>query len=128
MSPIARGFFGKRRDAESATGCRPGSTSCASFPVLTAGPTPRTPLDQWTFAHRAARSSRRAAGPGRSSGRCPRETITVDIHCVTKWSKFDTTWEGVSVDTLLDGVETDGAATSSRSATAATRPTSRSRT
>jgi DMSO/TMAO reductase YedYZ molybdopterin-dependent catalytic subunit len=31
----------------------------------------------------------------------PRETPTVDIHCVTKWSKFDTAWEGVSVDTLL---------------------------
>jgi DMSO/TMAO reductase YedYZ molybdopterin-dependent catalytic subunit len=33
----------------------------------------------------------------------PRETITVDIHCVTTWSKFDRTWSGVSVDTLLDG-------------------------
>ena len=31
----------------------------------------------------------------------PRDTPTVDIHCVTKWSKFDTMWEGMSVDTLL---------------------------
>ena len=38
----------------------------------------------------------------------PAETITKDIHCVTKWSKFDTVWEGVSVDTLLDGLETSG--------------------
>ena len=37
----------------------------------------------------------------------PTEEITVDIHCVTKWSKFDTTWTGVSVDTLLKGIETD---------------------
>ena len=36
----------------------------------------------------------------------PSETVTRDIHCVTKWSKLDTTWEGVSVDTLLEGVET----------------------
>jgi DMSO/TMAO reductase YedYZ molybdopterin-dependent catalytic subunit len=36
----------------------------------------------------------------------PRVAVTVDIHCVTSWSKFDTKWEGVSVDTLLDGVET----------------------
>ena len=36
----------------------------------------------------------------------PRETVTVDIHCVTKWSKLGTRWEGVSVDTLLEGVET----------------------
>ena len=35
----------------------------------------------------------------------PREPITVDIHCVTKWSKFDTHWEGVAVDTLLAEVE-----------------------
>ena len=32
------------------------------------------------------------------------ETVTVDIHCVTKWSKLDTTWKGVSVDTLLEHV------------------------
>ena len=31
----------------------------------------------------------------------PRTTITTDIHCVTKWSKFGTTWEGVAIDDLL---------------------------
>ena len=31
----------------------------------------------------------------------PREPVTVDLHCVTTWSKFDTRWEGVAVDTLL---------------------------
>jgi len=34
------------------------------------------------------------------------ETVTKDIHCVTKWTKLDTTWKGVSVDTLMEGVET----------------------
>jgi DMSO/TMAO reductase YedYZ molybdopterin-dependent catalytic subunit len=38
----------------------------------------------------------------------PTETITVDIHCVTKWSKLDTVWEGVSVDTLLAGLGEPG--------------------
>ncbi|MGH3479695.1 MAG: molybdopterin-dependent oxidoreductase, partial [Nocardioidaceae bacterium] len=38
----------------------------------------------------------------------PREPVTVDIHCVTSWSKFDTRWEGVSVETLLAEVETAG--------------------
>ena len=38
----------------------------------------------------------------------PSETITTDIHCVTKWSKLDTVWEGVSLDTLLEGLEPDG--------------------
>ena len=28
----------------------------------------------------------------------PRETVTVDIHCVTQWTKLDTTWTGVSLD------------------------------
>ena len=36
----------------------------------------------------------------------PSEDITVDIHCVTKWSKLGTTWTGVSLDTLLADVET----------------------
>jgi hypothetical protein len=35
------------------------------------------------------------------------ELPTVDIHCVTKWSKLDTTWKGVSVDTLPADLETD---------------------
>ena len=37
----------------------------------------------------------------------PRTAITTDIHCVTKWSKFDTQWEGVSIDDFLDskGIE-----------------------
>jgi hypothetical protein len=35
------------------------------------------------------------------------ETPTVDIHCVTAWSKLDTTWTGVSIDTLLEGLETE---------------------
>ncbi len=39
----------------------------------------------------------------------PQETFTVDIHCVTKWSKLDTTWTGVSVDTLLEDVATEAA-------------------
>jgi DMSO/TMAO reductase YedYZ molybdopterin-dependent catalytic subunit len=37
----------------------------------------------------------------------PREDITVDIHCVTKWSKLDTHWTGVSLDTLLGDVGND---------------------
>ena len=37
----------------------------------------------------------------------PSETVTLDIHCVTKWSKLDTIWTGVSVDTLLEGVDTE---------------------
>ncbi len=55
-----------------------------------------------------APSTRPRRGPGRSCSRLPQETFTVDIHCVTKWSKLGTTWTGVSVDTLLEGVSTRG--------------------
>ena len=36
----------------------------------------------------------------------PIDTITVDIHCVTRWSKLATRWRGVSLDHLLSGVDT----------------------
>jgi DMSO/TMAO reductase YedYZ molybdopterin-dependent catalytic subunit len=36
----------------------------------------------------------------------PAEEVTVDLHCVTRWSKLGTRWRGVSVDTLLDAVDT----------------------
>ena len=105
MSPITRGFFGRRRDAEYGDRLPPGQYTVNNFPVLSAGPTPHTPLGEWTFE---------ITGEVDEAGRwtweefraLPSEMITVDIHCVTKWSKFDTVWEGVSVDTLLDGVET----------------------
>ncbi|MGA0367415.1 MAG: molybdopterin-dependent oxidoreductase, partial [Ilumatobacteraceae bacterium] len=32
----------------------------------------------------------------------PATTLTFDIHCVTKWSKFDTTWTGVRVRDLFE--------------------------
>src|SRR5262249_24806238 len=76
------------------------------FPVLSAGPTPRTPLDRWTFSLEGL-----VRTPARWSWdefrQLPRQTFTVDIHCVTKWTKLDTQWEGVSVDTLLEHVERD---------------------
>ena len=37
----------------------------------------------------------------------PADSITVDIHCVTRWSKLDTSWRGVSVDALIADVETE---------------------
>ena len=52
--------------------------------------------------HDRRRGASRCAGRGTSSRRCRARTITIDIHCVTKWSKLDTVWEGVSVDTLLE--------------------------
>ena len=73
--------------------------------MLSAGPTPRTALEDWDFT-----ITGEVDGLERLTWRefqdLPREEVTVDIHCVTKWSKFGTRWSGVSLDTLLDRVET----------------------
>ena len=73
--------------------------------MLSAGPTPRTPLEEWTFAIDGA-VDESASWTWEEFLALPSETVTVDIHCVTKWSKLDTSWEGVSVDTLLEGIDT----------------------
>jgi DMSO/TMAO reductase YedYZ molybdopterin-dependent catalytic subunit len=75
------------------------------FPVLSAGPTPRVPLDQWTFTIRSGGADKRTWSWDEFLA-LPSETIHTDIHCVTKWTKLDTDWKGVSLDVLLDGVGT----------------------
>jgi DMSO/TMAO reductase YedYZ molybdopterin-dependent catalytic subunit len=86
----------------------PGQYIVDDFPVLSAGPTPHTPLDQWTFRIEGEVAEQKSWS-WEEFRALPSETITQDIHCVTKWSKLDTTWEGVSVDVLLAEVEHDAA-------------------
>jgi DMSO/TMAO reductase YedYZ molybdopterin-dependent catalytic subunit len=107
MSPIARGFFGKRRAAEYGERLPPGQYVVDDFPVLSAGPTPRTPLEEWSFAITGAVEPERTWSWEQFRA-LPSETITKDIHCVTKWSKFDTVWDGVSVDGLVEGLDVRG--------------------
>lgn len=90
--------FLSRRDQEKemrASGRLPdGQSLTEKFPVLTYGPTPTFNADTWDL---------RVFGEVEAEKRwtwdqflqLPRQTITTDIHCVTRWSKFDTTWEGV---------------------------------
>jgi len=104
--PISRGFRGRaHRDDGAADRVPPGQYLTDDFPVLSAGPTPHTPVDEWTFTITGEVDHDRSWS-WEEFRALPTEQITVDIHCVTKWSKLDTTWEGVSVETLLDGVET----------------------
>ena len=106
MSPISRGFTGRRRPVADPARIPPGQYLTDDFPVLSAGPTPDTPLEEWSFTIHGA-VSRPVSWPWAEFLALPAETITRDIHCVTKWSKLDTTWKGVSVDTLLEAVDTD---------------------
>ena len=108
MSPITRGF--RRRQEEPPEGNRlpPGQYLTRDFPVLSAGPTPDIPLDEWELSVTGAVDAPRRWSWDELQA-LPKEQPTVDIHCVTSWSKLDTGWEGVSVDTLLDGLDVFGA-------------------
>lgn len=107
MAFVTRGFKGRRRPADESGRVPPGQYLTDDFPVLSAGPTPYTHLEDWSF--------RIVSEPGEELARwswdelraLPSETVTVDIHCVTKWSKLDTTWEGVSLDTLLEAADAE---------------------
>jgi DMSO/TMAO reductase YedYZ molybdopterin-dependent catalytic subunit len=107
MPPISRGFRGRRQTEVDPSRLPPGQYATREFPVLSAGPTPHTPLDQWSFAIGGAVGEERTWTWAELLA-LPAETVTRDIHCVTKWSKFDTAWKGVSVDKLLEGVEPSG--------------------
>ena len=107
MSPISRGFRGRPRKDLDPARIPPGQYTVNDFPVLSAGPTPRRPLDEWSFTIQGA-VDRPVSWPWEEFLALPAETVTVDIHCVTKWSKLDTSWTGVTIDTLLEGVHTEG--------------------
>jgi DMSO/TMAO reductase YedYZ molybdopterin-dependent catalytic subunit len=103
---VTRGFVGRRTAAERGQRVPPGQYLTSDFPVLSAGPTPHTPLDAWTFTIDGLVSAPRSWSWDEFRSLPAREFV-VDISCVTKWTKLDTRWLAVSVDTLLEAVELD---------------------
>jgi DMSO/TMAO reductase YedYZ molybdopterin-dependent catalytic subunit len=103
MAIVTPGFFGRRRDADPAL--PPGQYLTYDFPVLSAGPTPRVRTDTWQFTV-TTETGRQTHWSWAELLAMPAQTPTVDLHCVTKWSKLGTSWQGVSLDTLLADVET----------------------
>ena len=108
MTFVTRGFRRRRQTDAPAGRVPPGQYVTEDFPVLSAGPTPRISLEDWHLRLVDKHGNERRWDWARFQA-LETETITVDIHCVTKWSKLDTTWQGVSVDTLLAGIEDPGA-------------------
>jgi DMSO/TMAO reductase YedYZ molybdopterin-dependent catalytic subunit len=106
--PISRGFKSRRPKIEQANRLPPGQYLTTDFPVLSAGPTPSVSRESWSFALQLG---------GKLLGKwnwaefhaLPQTTLKTDIHCVTKWSKFDTTWRGVTFDDLLTAAGLDEA-------------------
>jgi DMSO/TMAO reductase YedYZ molybdopterin-dependent catalytic subunit len=106
---ISRGFSGRRRAPEDlAERLPPGQYYERGFPVLTAGPTPSVEPTEWGLRIDGMVGSERE-WTWDEFHELPFEAVPCDIHCVTKWSKLDTSFRGVSVDLLLEQVEPDGA-------------------
>ena len=103
---ISRGFTGRRRQEDVPGRVPPGQYVTPDFPVLSAGPTPRVALDEWQFRIEGL-VTEPAEWSWEEFTQLPSREFVVDIHCVTKWSKLDTRWEGVSVDTLLESLSTE---------------------
>ena len=105
---VSPGFRGHSRRRDQADRLPPGQYLTDDFPVLSAGPTPRIPLDRWEFTISAGDEVLKR-WTWEEFQTLPHETPTVDIHCVTSWSKLDTQWEGISVDVLLRGLDVEAA-------------------
>jgi DMSO/TMAO reductase YedYZ molybdopterin-dependent catalytic subunit len=100
---VSPGFSGRRR--EGSEHLPPGQYLVTDFPVLSAGPTPRVKTDSWQL-RLTTETGQVHTWDWAGFRALPSEDITVDIHCVTKWSKLGTHWRGVSIETLLADVET----------------------
>ena len=92
----------KRPDAEAAARLPPGQVLTEKFPVLQFGRVPSYPdLSTWSF--RVFGAVERPQTLDWASFRAlPSRRVTLDIHCVTRWSKLDTTWEGVPFSTIAE--------------------------
>lgn len=100
--PISRGFRARQPSAQSKR-IPPGQHLVSDFPVLSAGPTPEADLANWSFALADGDKLLREWSWSDFEA-LPQTEVTVDIHCVTTWSKLDTHWQGVTIDTLIEAV------------------------
>jgi len=109
--PITKGFK-RRLGGAPAPGERipPGQFVTPEFPVLTAGPTQHTPLEQWSLDLEHDGRVIVSWNWARFTALTQTERTT-DIHCVTKWSKFETRWRGVTFDDLMKAAGLESPAT-----------------
>lgn len=98
---FTRGFKGRGQKGADAGRIPPGQYVTDDFPVLSAGPTPRSALAAWSFALVGVDGAELLRRSWDELMAMPAAELTVDIHCVTKWSKLGTRWKGVSFDALL---------------------------
>jgi len=97
--PISRGFRGRKPPVQSDR-IPPGQHLVPDFPVLSAGPTPHTPLSEWSFSLDKGGTVLKEWSWDEFNA-LPQTELKTDIHCVTTWSKLDTHWRGVTIDDLV---------------------------
>jgi DMSO/TMAO reductase YedYZ molybdopterin-dependent catalytic subunit len=103
MARSARSFLGRAHPTADPR-LPPGQYAESGFPVLSAEVTPRQPSDDWTMTvDGLVRQTRSWSWD--SLHDLPAAEYRGDIHCVTTWSKLDTSFSGVSLDVLLDAAE-----------------------
>ena len=104
---VTRGFVGRRGGAPAdRRRLPPGQYLTDDYPVLSAGPTPHTPLDRWSFTIEGL-VREPVTWSWQEFTALPAQDFTVDISCVTKWTHLDMRWRGVSLDVLLEHVQLD---------------------
>src|SRR5215470_15264960 len=103
---FSRGFLCQLQQTDHIPRRRPEQYVQNVLPGLSAGPTPHTSTDAWSFSIWEGGRERKRWTRDEFQA-LPHEQVTADIHCVTKWSKLDTHWEGVSVDRVLDGTDSN---------------------
>jgi DMSO/TMAO reductase YedYZ molybdopterin-dependent catalytic subunit len=106
MTVPTRGFHGRGIHPQSKR-LPPGQHQTHDFPVLSAGATPQTSLRQWTFALQAEDGTEIVSWNWEDFRELGTADVTVDIHCVTRWSKFDTEWRGVPVERIFSAAGFD---------------------
>jgi len=101
---VSRGFRSRRQERQPLKDrMPPGQYVTTDFPILSAGPTPQIKVENWTLALQLG-GSLISKWNWAEFEALPQTTMKTDIHCVTKWSKLDTTWQGVTFDDLLKAV------------------------
>ncbi len=95
-------LFGNGSADPSAAGrTPPGQYLTGKFPVLHYGTVPPVDLATWTFRVFGLVDAP-VSLTWEQLQALPRKREVVDIHCVTRWSKLDTAWEGVPIRAILD--------------------------
>ena len=88
----------------------PGQVLTQKWPVLTYGETPRVDLATWRLRCHGLVETEFALGWHEFLA-LPRATVTSDVHCVTRWSRYDNVWEGVRPREILDRARPKAGAT-----------------